>query len=160
MADDYIAHLDVVLSSISDPFVQSRHTGFLAVSAVTVYELAVKTIFREFAQGKHKVLANFTESYFDRINGRIKLSVLRDDYVKKFGEKYVKRFDKKLEKKEKELLSTIGGSVKSSYGNVITWRNDFAHEGNIPATPTYDEVKRAYNLGKHVLHCLAETMKR
>ena len=117
LADDYIAHLDVVLGSITDPVFQSRHTGFLAVSAVTVYELAVKTIFREFARGKHKVLANFTEAYFDQINGKIKLSILREDYIKKFGEKYVKRFDKKLELKENEILRTHGGSVKSSYGN-------------------------------------------
>jgi hypothetical protein len=160
LADDYIAHLDVVLGSSSDPFVQSRYTGFLAVSTVTVYELTIKTIFREFAQGKHKVLGNFADAYFDRINGKIRLSTLRGEYIKKFGEKYIKRFDRRLAEKENEILRKDGESVKSSYENIITWRNDFAHGGNIPATPTYEEVKRAYTFGKHVLHCLAGTMNR
>lgn len=160
LADDYIAHLDTVLGSISDPFVKSRHTGFLAVSAVTVYELAIKTIFCDFARGKHKVLANFTHAYFDRINGRIKIEVLRDDYIKKFGEKYILRFQKKLDFKEKEILRAHGASVRSNYSNIIIWRNEFAHAGNIPTTATYDEVKKAYHYGKHVLHCLDATMKR
>ena len=45
LADDYLAHLDKTMGSISDPFILSRYTGFLAVSAVTVYELGIKTIF-------------------------------------------------------------------------------------------------------------------
>jgi hypothetical protein len=160
LADDYISHLDTVISGIADPFIQSQYTGFLAVSAVTVYELALKAIFLEFAQGKHKVLASFTNAYFARINGRIKVSVIREDYVKKFGDKYLKRFDRKLDAREHEVLIREGASVRSSYANIITWRNGFAHEGIIPATATYQEVKKAYTCGKHVIHCLGESMKR
>jgi hypothetical protein len=42
LADDYITHLDAVIGGITDPFINSRYTGFLSVSAVTVYELALK----------------------------------------------------------------------------------------------------------------------
>ncbi|MHC4454521.1 MAG: HEPN domain-containing protein [Planctomycetota bacterium] len=160
LADDYIAHLDTVMVSITDPFITSRYTGFLAVTAVTVYELAIKTIFIDFAMKKHKVLENFTNTYFRRINGRIKTSIVKDEYVSKFGEKYVKRFDKKLKDKEKEILRTEGASVLTSYGNIIEWRNQFAHEGIIPQNATYDEVKKSYNMGKYVINCLAESMKR
>lgn len=160
LADDYITHLDLVIGAIADPFIKSRYSGFLAVSAVTVYELALKNIFRDFAARKHNVLANFTNLYFARINGRIKIDVIKDDYVKRFGDKYVKRFSKKLEARERQILRTDGASVRSSYGNIITWRNGFAHEGMVPTTATYDEVKKAYGLGKHVIHCLAETMTR
>lgn len=160
LADDYITHLDLVIGAIADPFIKSRYSGFLAVSAVTVYELAMKTIFQEFAVGKHRVLANFSNLYFARINGRIKIEVIRDDYVRRFGDKYVKRFARKLETREREILRQRGASVKSSYTNIITWRNGFAHEGTIPTTATYDEVKKAYILGKNVMDCLAETMRR
>jgi hypothetical protein len=160
LADDYISHLDQVISGLTDPFIKSRYTGFLAVSAVTVYELAIKTIFCDFAQGKHKVLGSFTNAYFARINGRIKVQIIRDEYITKFGDKYLKRFDKRLTARELHILQTQGDSVRASYGNIITWRNGFAHEGIIPATATYDEVKKAYQLGKHVIHCLAESMKR
>jgi hypothetical protein len=160
LADDYITHLDAVISGIADPFIRSRYSGFLAVSAVTVYELALKTIFIEFAQGKHKVLASFTNAYFGRINGRIKLRSIRDDYIVKFGDKYLKRFDRKLDLREREVLRAERASVKAAYANIITWRNGFAHDGLIPSTATYDEVKKAYTLGKHVIQCLAESMKR
>lgn len=160
LADEYIRHLDMVMNSIPDPFIKSRHVGFLAVSAVTVYELAVKEILIEFSENKHKVLGSFARSYFDRINGRIKTQIIKDEYVSRFGEKYKKRFQKILDEKEKELLKTQGVSIKSSYANIITWRNDFAHEGKIPTTATYDEVKRSYEVGKNLINCLADTMVR
>lgn len=160
LADDYIVHLDTVMDSIADPFIKSRYTGFLAVSAVTVYELAIKTIFVEFAEKKHKVLGNFTNAYFERINGRIRTRDLKNKYIVKFGDKYLKKFNIKLEKKERDVLRREGSSVKASYGNIITWRNKFAHEGKIPSTPTYEEVRKSYMTGKHVIECLAESMNR
>lgn len=48
----------------------------------------------------------------------------------------------------------------AAYGNIILWRNQFAHEGIIPATPTYEEVKKAYHLGKNIIDCLALAMRR
>jgi hypothetical protein len=160
LADDYIAHIDTVIVTIADPFIKYRYSGFLAVTAVTVYELAIKNIFLDFAEKKHKVLKNFTSEYFYRINGKIKTSTIKEEYVSKFGEKYVKKFDAKLKKKEMEILRSEGASILTSYGNIITWRNDFAHEGIIPSTATYDEVKKAYHLGKIVINCLADAMKR
>ena len=160
LTDDIIAHLDAVLAATHDPFVESRYVGFLAVSAVTVYELAIKTIFLEFAQAKHQVLACFTAAFFERINGRIKVPNLRDDYISKYGDKYVKRFDKRLAALEATYLQSQGTSVKAAYTNVITWRNSFAHEGRVPVTATFAEVKRAYDVGKEVIHCLAQTMRR
>ena len=97
LADDYVAHLDAALFGIADPFIKSRYIGFLAVSAVTVYELAIKDIFFEFADRKHKVLGNFTREYFDRLNGQIGKDRIESNYLKKFGEKYAKRFKQKLE---------------------------------------------------------------
>lgn len=160
LADDYIAHLDAVMGSISDPFIKSRYVGFLSVSAVTVYELAIKTIFAEFAEKKHKVLRNFTLAYFERINGRIKTKVIKEDYVAKYGNKYVKQFEKYLKIKETEILRAEGASISAAYGNIVTWRNQFAHEGTVPTTATYEEVKKAYYLGKHIIDCLAAAMRR
>jgi len=160
LADNYLNHIDSVIGAIADPFLQSRYSGFLAVSAVTVYELAIKTIFMNFAVGKHKVLASFASEYFDRINGRIKIDVLKKDYVKKFGEKYVTKFDRKLDAKESELLRAEHTSLKTCYGNIVTWRHSFVHEGIVPVHATYDEVKKSYHYGKNVIHCLAEAMRR
>jgi len=65
-----------------------------------------------------------------------------------------------LEKKEKEYFRSQGISILSSYANIIVWRNQFAHEGIIPSTATYDEVKKSYELGKNVVDCLATAMRR
>jgi len=160
LADEYINHLDDVIDTISDFFIKSRNTGFLAVSAVTVFELAIKTIFIEFAEKKHKVLKNFTTAYFERINGRIKTKVIKEEYVAKYGNKYVKQFEKYLKIKETEILRAEGASISAAYANIVTWRNQFAHEGTIPTTATYEEVKKAYYLGKHIIECLAVAMRR
>lgn len=160
LADDMISHLDSVVSGITDSFVTSRYVGFVAVAAVTVYELAIKEIFYEFAQKKHKVFGNFVDKYFDRINGRIKLQIIREEYLPLFGDKYLKRFDKKIAKKDETSIQAKHGSVTASYGNIITWRNEFAHAGKIPSTVTYAEVTKSYNTSKAVIDCLAETMRR
>jgi len=160
LADEYILHLDAVMNSIPDPFIKSRYVGFVAVSAVTAYELAIKEIFIAFAEKKHKALGSFSRAFFYRINGRIKRDELRKEYIKKFGDKYLEAFDKKLNIKEMEILQSQRVSIKEAYANIINWRNDFAHEGIIPTTPTYEEVKTSYELGKNVINCLAASMVR
>lgn len=160
LADDFIAHLDKALIDEKDPFVQSRYIGFLAVTAVTVYELAIKEVFIDFADKKHRVLGSITRRYFHRLNGQIKKKRLLNDHIIQFGSKYVEKFKKNLKKRENKILRADGVSVDASYGNIITWRNQFAHEGVIPSTPTYDEVKKAYSYGKILIDCLAKTMTR
>lgn len=160
LADDLIAHLDKVISLTPDPFIASRYVGFIAVAAVTVYELAIKEIFITFAEKKHKIFGNFAETHFDRINGRIKPEDIQKRYLKRFGEKYSARFARKINALEKDILQSGQGNIRSSYGNIITWRNQFAHTGDMPSTATYCEVKKSYRLGKKLIKCLAETMVR
>jgi len=160
LADDIISHIDTTIGTISDPFISSRYIGFVSISAVTVYELAIKDIFIEFGRKKNKVLGNFTFSFFDRLNGRIKTKTIEDEYIKRFGDKYVQRFKAKKQKAEKKSLRDDGISILASYSNIIEWRNQFAHEGKIPAYVTYNEVKKAYNAGKKIIECLAMTMVR
>jgi len=160
IADDMINHLDSVINDISDPFISSRYIGFIAVSAVTVFELALKEIFIDFATKKNNVFGTYAKSHFDRINGRIKYQIIHDDYIKKFGIKYSKRYKKKMQILEQKILREEGKSIINSYNNLVVWRNDFAHEGNVPNTVTFDEVVSSYYLGKQLIKCVAETMTR
>lgn len=160
LVEDYIAHLDPMMAGIADPFIKSRYLGFIATAAVTVYELAIKDIFYSFADKKHVVLGAFARAKFDQINGRIKIGSLKAEHISMFGQKYVTRFETKLEAREIAFLRNGGGSIKASYGNVISWRHTFVHEGVAPATTTYDELKRGYVCGKEVIHCLNDTMVR
>ena len=159
-ADDIIAHLNVAMPTITDPILKIKYIGFVTVAAVTVYELAIKHVFIAFAKKKHKVLGNFTEKFFRRINGRIKYDVIYKDYISKFGEKYQKRFTKNIDSVTRQYLSIHRRDIKSAYSNLIIWRNDFAHEGKLNTTATYSEVVQAYEDGKEVIHCLNAAMIR
>lgn len=159
-ADDVVTHLNGVVPAIADPLLKVKYIGFVTVAAVTVYELAIKDIFIEFAKKKHKVLGTFTESYFDRINGRIKTRVIQEEYLPRFGDKYVGQFRKKVDAAAAEHLATHRRDIRSAYSNLITWRNDFAHEGKVNTTATYSEVVLAYEDGKEIIRCLAEAMVR
>ncbi|TXH84720.1 HEPN domain-containing protein [Thauera aminoaromatica] len=159
-ADDVIAHLNTVVPTITDPLLVAKYSGFAAVAAVTVYELAIKEIFCEFGRRKHKILGNFTESYFDRINGRITLKNIKDDYCLRFGDAYASKFKNRLDTAARRYLIAHRRDARSSYGNLIVWRNDFAHEGRTPATATYAEVVQSYEDGKLVIHTLASSMVR
>lgn len=158
-ADGIVAHLNTFVPGLA-PALRSQYAGFAAVSALTVYELAVKEIFIEFATKKHNVFGHFTSEHFDRINGRIGLKSLKDEHLPRFGDKYVKKFSKLLEAEEKIGLAAAQGSIKSSYGNLVTWRHGFAHGGVLPANATFAEVTRSYELGKRVIACLATAMNR
>lgn len=159
-ADDVIAHLNTVIPTITDPMLQAKYTGFAAVAVITVYEIAIKEIFINFAKKKHKILGNFTESYFDRINGRIKINVIKEDYISRFGSKYVNKFSLKLKKEADTYLISHRRDIQTSYANLILWRNNFAHEGRLNATASYQDVVNAYNDGKEVIRCLHEVMNR
>jgi hypothetical protein len=143
-----------------DPFLVSRYVGFFCVSAVTVIELAIRDILVEFATTKHKVFGAFCDELYERLNGRITLDDLRKTYIKKFGAKYVTKFSKILDEEERRELAEFRRSIKSSYGNLITWRHAYAHQGNLPSNASYLEAKQGFELGKQVLHCLNQAMKR
>ena len=160
LVDQYIDHLERTFPENQDAFIASRYVGFVAVSAVTVYEQAIKEIFIEFSSKKNSVFGKFAASYFIRINGRISSRVIVHEYLPRFGDKYVRRFKRMREEKEREILRSEGKSILTSYNNIITWRNQFAHEGVVPNTVTFSEVKDAYDSGKHIVHCLAQTMVR
>jgi hypothetical protein len=89
--DDLINHLTVFVPTLPDEQIKSNYAGFLSASAVTVYELAIKDIFIEFAEKKNPLFGTFVGKYFDQINGHIKIDDVKR-YIKSFGEKYLKNF--------------------------------------------------------------------
>jgi uncharacterized membrane protein YheB (UPF0754 family) len=156
--DNLITNLSPYLSTITDTSVLASYAGFLSVSSVTVYELAIKDILEDFAHKKNKVFGHFIEKHLSRINGRIKLDTLKNDQVKTFGIKYLNKFNNSVTRKESAILVSHGKSLTSEYGNLIICRHKFVHEGS--PTLTIAEVVNSYNLGKEIIHSLFETMRR
>ena len=157
-ADEVIKHLSSILPSVNDPFLKAKYVGFVSVAAVTVYELAIKSIFLDFSKNENKILNCFTEKYFERINGRIKIKAIQDDYLTKFGDIYLNSFNKEIEISKINFLKTNKRDFQSAYKNLIEWRHQFAHQGTINTTATFEEVVQAYEDGKFVIECLASVM--
>jgi hypothetical protein len=159
-SDALVAHPDTVVPGLADPILQGKYVGFLCVSLVTVFELSIKDVLVGFARKKHRTFGVYCGNLFERMNGRISLKDLTQVHIKNFGQRYVDRFTEKVNKREAELLNASRFSVKARYGNVVVWRNSFAHEGLLPANANYDETKAGYLAGKEILTCLAESMVR
>ncbi len=158
-ADDVIEHLDTFVPGLEDPLLRAKYVGFVTVAAVTVYEIALKSVLIDFATSQNKVFGTFAEAFFGRINGRIRIEDIQKDYLKKFGVDYKTGFKENLKQAADVYLHAHKRDIVSSYENLITWRNDYAHEGTLNETATYEEVVQAYADGKEVIRCLAGTMK-
>jgi hypothetical protein len=156
--DDLITHLTSIVTTITDTAIKANYAGFLSVSAVTVYELAIKDIFIEFASNKNKVFGYFIDRYFSRINGKITICDLKDKYIKHFGQKYFDNFEAKLKKRETIIFNTTHKELRTSYSNLILCRHEYVHRGT--PTLTFEEVLDNYNIGKNVVHSLYDAMKR
>lgn len=159
-SDVLIAHLRGVVPKLPDPLLRQNYTGLLCVIGVASYELCIKEIFCSFGARKHRTFGSFVDAYFDRINGRIRLKHIREEYLDRFGEKYRNRFDQLLDAEEKTTLRNMGKSVRSCYSNLITWRHQFAHEGQLPNNATFDEAVESFEVGKRVIRTLQASMVR
>ena len=104
------------MPEIADPLLKAKYVGFVAVAAVTVYELAIKEIFIEFARKRHRVFGDFTESYFERINGRIKLDEIKGEYIRRFGSEYKREFQSRLKERAEKYFQDNHRDIVISYG--------------------------------------------
>lgn len=158
-ADDVVHSLNDIVGVVEkDPLIMQKYAGFVSVVGVTVYELALKDIFIDFAKRKHPAFGDFVEQYFEKINGRIGLDQIKGTYLNFFGADYRSRFVDHIEKKARDYHQGSGQDIETAYKNSILWRHTFVHAGN--ATATYGEVVSAYEAGKEIIHCLAEAMKK
>ena len=155
--DELIAHLQPLISSY-DESTKTKYTGFLAVSAVTVYELAIKDVFVNFAKKKNRAFGSYVEHAFKRINGRIRINNLTD-YAKQFGIKYSNKFKKNIDKEDLIIIKLRRGyDLKNSYDNLLQCRHDFVHKNQVQLT--FDNVVDYYIVGKTVIDCLYKAMQR
>lgn len=141
-----------------DPLVLSSMAGIVAVEAVTAYELAIKDIFEDFSNRKHKVFGCFVKTTYSRLNGRITYREIKDNMVKSYGEKYLKRFVSKKNLKTQTVFATDHVDLVQTYDSLILGRHTFVHSGNL--TMTLAEAIRNYKIGKQLIIALDETMRR
>ncbi len=155
--DSVIKHLAELMRQQSDGFISSRYTGFVAVSAITVYEVEVKKLFFEFASRINPILGNYVSSTMGQLSARVQREDL-EKYLSNFDEGYTERFKSLLNQKEEECLRSQRDSVKNAYANLFRWRHEFVHGGKLPQHATFSEVVKAYDLGKEVVFALRDVL--
>jgi hypothetical protein len=92
-ADEIITHLGSLRGPGLNPLLESKYVGFVAVACVTVFEMAIKEILVSFADKKHSVFGNYVKKRCERMNGKIQIDNLKDEYIAPFGPKYKERFE-------------------------------------------------------------------
>lgn len=157
-ADDVIEHMTSFIDGIDDLFLTSKYSGFVCIAAATVYEMSIKYILLDFARRRDKIFYNYLSTVFLKINARVKIEHLKNDYLKKFGNEYLKKFSDLLDFEDDYVFQNEKSSIKSSYDNILQWRHGFAHNGDAPLYATFLEIVRSYNIGKKVIECFYITL--
>jgi hypothetical protein len=158
LVDDVAAHFDIVVNS-ADAFLQSRYVGFYAVAAAAVLELALKEIVVEFARHHHALFGDYMASSYEQVRGQIRIAHITGKHLKPFGGKFQDRFRDLLKEMDQLSICESGYSVNLSYEALLTCRHKFAHEGSVPATTSYADIKNGFSAGKVVMECLAKTLE-
>jgi hypothetical protein len=158
LVDDVSVHFDEAVNS-ANAFLQSRYVGFYAVAAAAVLELALKEVIVEFARHHHSLFGDYLASRYERINGRIGLQAISDEHLKPFGSKFQDRFNELLKDADQKSIRENGFSTKHSYAALFVCRHQFSHEGSVPETTSYADIKRGFEAGKIVMECLAKTLE-
>jgi hypothetical protein len=130
--------------------------GLLCTAYVAAFECSIKEILTTFASETHSVLGNFVAHNMDRINGRIKIDNISRDYIRPFGDKYEAKFKELIKTTEDTILIQNRKSVRNCYENIISWRNDFAHNGQHLAS--FEETCDAFPIAAHVILQIDATM--
>ena len=159
-SDQLMARLDNAVTALDDEYYKTRFVGYVAVSAVTAFEVNIRDKVIDFSSRKHNVFGNFTSAVFEKTNAKVKLEMLRNDFLSRFGERYLKRFNKALDTIEKDQMVAGSGSVKNAYANIINWRHVFVHQGELPQYASYEEARSAYEHGKLVIACFCDALHR
>jgi hypothetical protein len=159
-ADEIIAHVGGLRGLGLDPLLEAKYIGFVTVACATVFEMAIKEILISFADKKHKVLGSVIRSRCERMNGRIQIDNLKQDYILPLGTKYKDRFDRKLAESANRVLRMRHRDIRASYRNLLLWRHSFAHAAATGANATWAEVVQAYEDGKDIILCLHESLVR
>lgn len=154
-ADDLFATFTGTIGIYTDDF-KSKITGFLAVSAVTCYELAIKEILIDFAASRHSEFGNFMTNHLKRINGNIQIDNLKE-LIKNFESHYSSDYENQLKSCEASLPTNQKYAMRTNYKTLILCRHSFIHANNV--TLSFQECKDYYFLGKNVIKALSDTLK-
>ena len=144
-------------TSSSDQRLRNEIAGMFAVTIAASYEGIVKETLVEYAGSFHQKYREHIEKDFERLNGRISVSDLKN-YSRLFGlEEWVEHgvrknsttFHRILEEKKVVVERRFRIDLMTSYKSIFTWRNAYAHERT--TTATFSDVYKAHRVAQYVI---------
>jgi hypothetical protein len=136
-------------------------TGMAVVAASTSYELAIKSLLRDFIKKQsNDVLANLAEKYWAKINGRIQFKYLAPNYLSPLGDNYSREFKTLSDSQNNAILKKECFNAKACYDLIIVNRNHFVRGGTITSTElTFQDVQVNFERGGEVIDWFAQTLQ-
>jgi RiboL-PSP-HEPN len=124
---------------------RSYCAGLLSVAFCAAIESALKNILIEFGAKQHPLVAEWSKARFEKLNGKIKIKEICDEYLIHYGSERVAEFKKSLTLASKEKYSIEYDQFCSEYSQLMIWRHEFAHAGNVICTiEDIDKNKEKY----------------
>lgn len=122
--------------------------GLLVVAMAASYEAAVKETLVSYASRHHSQFGTFAQNHFRKLNSRIGMSDL-SSYARTFDNSVHRKFGELITSRKQQLISRIGKDFTKAYGQILSWRHDFAHAGI--RNTTVEEALVTHRLAKRVL---------
>lgn len=127
--------------------------GLLVVAIAASYESCVKETMVNYAARHHVQFEIFAQNNFEKLNSRINLSDLHR-YAKSFDNSIHQKFGELIVERRRRLNTKIGKDFTKSYGQILSWRHDFAHAGK--RNTTVKEALATHRLAKRVMYTFDE----
>lgn len=149
-------------SMVGDRKLKGEIAGMFAVTVSATYEGIIRQTLIDYAAGVHPKYKTHVEKDFENFNAKITIDDLKS-YSRKFGlsewkghqvKKNSTTFHKVLEDIRPKVERRFRSDLLSSYRNIHTWRNAYAHEGSIIAT--FNDVYDSHRVGKYVVLAFAK----
>ena len=123
--------------------------GLLVVLMAASYESCVKETIIGYASRHHAQFGTFAQNQYRRLNSRISMNDLYG-YARTFDDTVNEKFKRIINDRKNRLLHRIGKDITVAYGQILSWRHDFAHAG--VRNTTVEEALMTHRLAKRILY--------
>lgn len=130
--------------------------GLLVTTMASTFESCVKDILVDYAGRHHVAFERFSEKQYDRLNSRVNVSDLHR-YTKLYGKTISDEFKEILKLRRIRIRARTGVDIEKHYGQVLSWRHDFAHAW--VRNTTIEEALTVFNFSKRVIYSFEEAFQ-
>ena len=135
------------------PTSHANLVGSLCVMLVGHWEEYARSCLSIFSTSRHPVFASYISKPLDRMNARIKVAQIKEDFINRFGGNYRMRLDRLVARSDALTLAKFKIPSSQAYVNIIEWRHTFVHSRKSFPPVSIDDVRQSFLSGSGILRC-------